>query len=85
MTATLGGGGGKDSFVRILKHIAPAANEWREDMRKHSLDINDDNIKTLDTAVQKMLDKYNLATFAPKRDQLLVEVLRLKEKAVAKE
>lgn len=81
MTSTLGGGGGKEGFVRILTHLMPAAKMWDEDMKHHEFQFDKDSIPILNEIVQKMLEKYDMDVFVNQNAKLLVDILKAKDEA----
>jgi 3-hydroxyacyl-CoA dehydrogenase len=78
MTAVLGGGGGRSGFVRLATHLLPAVEAWVDDMRAHSVKLDDEATKTLDASVQQMLDKYDLDVFEKVLARQVMGLLKLK-------
>ena len=78
---TLAGGGGKDGFMRTMKHIGVGAQAWMEDMRKHTIKLDDETIEKLNVHCQEQLEKLDLEILEKKRNVMLTELLKAKEKA----
>ncbi|KAH8901759.1 hypothetical protein GQ53DRAFT_790123 [Thozetella sp. PMI_491] len=77
-TLSLASRGGKDGFTRTMKHMGPGAQVWMEDMRKHTVAINDESIEKVNASVQDMLATYDLEAFEKRRNEALVELFKAK-------
>lgn len=78
--AVMGGGGGKDGFLHVAKHLLPAVKIWREDMKDKAIEIDDDkNVNILNDSVQEMLAKYDMDNEQLERSKLLIDLLKAKD------
>lgn len=76
MAAVMGGGGGKDGLLHILKHLMPGVKVWMEDMRANLVGLNGENIHTLNDSIQEMMAKRDMGKEQRERGKLLVDLLK---------
>ncbi|KAH8901134.1 3-hydroxyacyl-CoA dehyrogenase [Thozetella sp. PMI_491] len=81
MTNILGGGGGRDGFLKLQKTIGRSAIAWKEDMEKHQFDMSDESLEKVDTSVQEWIDEgIDLVKVAKLRDDIILTVMEEKSK-----
>lgn len=80
MSNIMGGGGGKDSFLRIQKTIGRAGQAWVKDMREHDFEPTDENLEKIDAGVQQWIDHIDLRKAEEQRDEILLALLDIKSK-----
>jgi 3-hydroxyacyl-CoA dehydrogenase len=80
MSNAMGGGGGSDGFKHLLEHLGPATQKWLEDMKSHAFVLNEKNLDALSASVDEELKTRDVKTLERERDELLVELFRLKDK-----
>lgn len=80
MSNIMGGGGGKDGFLRIQKTIGRAGKARVKDVREHDFEPTDENLKKIDVSVQQWIDHTNLRKAEEQRDEILSASLEIKSK-----
>ncbi|KAK9441892.1 NAD(P)-binding domain protein [Metarhizium brunneum] len=78
LSNAMGGGGGTDGFKHFLEHLGPATRSWMDDMQAHAFQWTPEGLTTLRESVAKELQGKDTKELERKRDQCLVEVLRVK-------
>ncbi|KFG80591.1 hypothetical protein MANI_017583 [Metarhizium anisopliae] len=78
LSNAMGGGGGTDGFRHFLEHLGPATRSWMDDMQAHAFQWTLEGLATLRESVAKELGGKDTKELERKRDQCLVEVLRVK-------
>ncbi|QLI68416.1 L-carnitine dehydrogenase [Metarhizium brunneum] len=78
LSNAMGGGGGTDGFKHFLEHLGPATRSWMDDMQAHAFQWTPEGLATLRESVAKELQGKDTKELERKRDQCLVEVLRVK-------
>lgn len=77
MSNVLGGGAG--GFKHLLTHLGPASKVWTEDMKANEFDHSAEAIERLDRSVQEMLKKHPVEIVAKERDDVTIDILKLKQ------
>jgi len=83
MTNVLGGGGGKEGFRHLLEHLGPAVEVWEADMEKHKFTYTKENMETLNKDVSSWIEHVDLTEMEKERDDVLLDLLQLKQNAKA--
>lgn len=83
MSNVMGGGGGREGFKHMVRHLGPAMQGWLTDMQAHQYDFTEANLDVLDKSVQQELDVHDPTVVAEQRDQLLIRLLKDKKGASA--
>ncbi|KID95290.1 NAD(P)-binding domain protein, partial [Metarhizium majus ARSEF 297] len=78
LSNAMGGGGGTDGFKHFLEHLGPATRRWMDDMQAHAFQWTPEGLAKLRESVAKELQGKDTKELERKRDQCLVEVLRVK-------
>src|SRR5690349_16858034 len=78
MTNIFGGGGGREGYKRVVTHFRPVVAVLQKDMDENRKDLSDENVAIVDASVQKYLDNVDLAALEKERDEVLVELAKLK-------
>ena len=79
MSNVLGGGAG--GFKHLLTTIGATSRVWAADMKAHEFDHSAEAIDRLDASVQEMLEKRSVEEVEKIRDQITIELLKLKASA----
>ena len=81
MTATLGGGGNPGGFERVANHLGPGLWTWMKDMQANNV-ASEDPMKVLPSMVPVVQDSIGMVdtvALERERDELLIEIIRLKK------
>jgi len=81
MTNILGGGGGNAGFHHLLEHLGPASQAWAQDMQTHAFKFDGEGIARLEESVKVWLEKVDATEVEARRDELLMDFIRLKREA----
>ena len=77
-SAILGGGGGRDGFMKMAKTIGVASEVWTQDMKAHEFLATDENLEKVNESVQQMLDRVDLAKIEEQRDEVIMALTKFK-------
>ncbi|KAF2092462.1 hypothetical protein NA57DRAFT_50267 [Rhizodiscina lignyota] len=83
MTNILGGGGGKDGFMRIQKSIGRSAQVWLKDMAEHPFTPTDESLEKVNDSVLQWIEHLELATVEEERDNVVLTIMDLKKQYVS--
>ena len=81
MTAILGGGGNPGGFERVMNHIGPGLWAWMKDIQANTI-VTGEPMRALPSMialVQNTMEIVDTMTLERERDELLIEILRLKK------
>ncbi|KAF2754551.1 hypothetical protein EJ05DRAFT_520679 [Pseudovirgaria hyperparasitica] len=80
MSQVLGGGGGKDGFLKLQRHLGPMIKEWLDDMDEHRTALTEEGIQMVDHSVQDMVVDVDLGMIARHRDDAILDLLTTKRR-----
>ena len=83
MCNILGGGGGKEGFKHLLEHLGPATVVWTKDMNANAFEWTTENKGKLDESVQEWLGKVDMGAIETERDNVLIDIVKLKRENTA--
>jgi 3-hydroxyacyl-CoA dehydrogenase len=78
VTNILAGGG---SFQQLLEHLGPAMRSWLDDMEKRKFGYSREEMRALYHTVEKLSSTLDIETMLPKRDGMLIDLLKLKSES----
>ncbi|KAK3623013.1 hypothetical protein LTR56_021853 [Elasticomyces elasticus] len=83
MSNISGGGGGKDGFQHMMRHLGPGIQVWLHDMRANEYDFSEESLAICDASVQEMLSHVDEKEVGKQRDEVLISLLKDKRGASA--
>ncbi|KAK5706465.1 hypothetical protein LTR97_001453 [Elasticomyces elasticus] len=83
MSNISGGGGGKDGFQHMMRHLGPGIQVWLHDMRANEYDFSEESLAICDASVQEMLSHVDEKEVGKQRDEVLISLLKEKRGASA--
>ncbi|KAK5705766.1 hypothetical protein LTR17_021401 [Elasticomyces elasticus] len=83
MSNISGGGGGKDGFQHMMRHLGPGIQVWLHDMRANEYDFSEESLAICDASVQEMLSHIDEKEVGKQRDEVLISLLKEKRGASA--
>ncbi|KAK5706004.1 hypothetical protein LTR17_021166 [Elasticomyces elasticus] len=83
MSNISGGGGGKDGFQHMMRHLGPGIQVWLHDMRANEYDFSEESLAICDASVQDMLSHVDEKEVGKQRDEVLISLLKEKRGASA--
>ena len=81
MTNVLGGGGGATGFKHLLEHLGPGVQAWTKDMNKHAFQWTPENIEALEASVGDWLKTTDITSIESERDDVIINLMKLKDNA----
>lgn len=81
MTNILGGGGGADGFEKMVTKLGPAIASWVKDMEEHKYVVGEGNFEKINNSVKDVVRQTDLEKLEKERDDLLVQLIAMKQSA----
>lgn len=78
MCNILGGGDGKSSFRHLMEHLGPAMRAWTKYVNDDAFQLSAENTAKLDESVQEWLGHIDIQEVEKERDNVLIDLVKLK-------